>query len=148
MSLKNSNDTIGNRTRDLPVCSVAHIRIILCNNYIFIICINDNNAAINNYGNPQELILLFMTTWKDLFEIYRQLGHAPSKWFSNPGLTVTLHAPRFNVQKFYIVFTMCSCVLRRTRNKQQHLPYSALTDWFWITEVESLSLIGTVKHNK
>ena len=25
MSLKNSNDTIGNRTRDLPVCSVVHI---------------------------------------------------------------------------------------------------------------------------
>ena len=23
MSLKNSNDTIGNRTRDLPVCSVV-----------------------------------------------------------------------------------------------------------------------------
>ena len=24
MSLKNSNDTIGNRTRDLPVCSLVH----------------------------------------------------------------------------------------------------------------------------
>ena len=28
MSLKNSNDTIGNRTRDLPVCSVVYIYII------------------------------------------------------------------------------------------------------------------------
>jgi len=27
MSLKNSNETIGNRTRNLPVCSVVH----LCN---------------------------------------------------------------------------------------------------------------------
>jgi hypothetical protein len=25
MSLKNSNDAIGNRTRDLPVCSVVHV---------------------------------------------------------------------------------------------------------------------------
>ena len=25
MSLKNSNDTIGNRTRDLPVCSVVSV---------------------------------------------------------------------------------------------------------------------------
>ena len=29
MSLKNSNDTIGNRTRDLPVCSV--VSLPLCN---------------------------------------------------------------------------------------------------------------------
>ena len=28
MSLKNSNDAIGNRTRDLPVCSVVHVRNI------------------------------------------------------------------------------------------------------------------------
>ena len=26
MSMKNSNDTIGNRSRDLPVCSVVQIR--------------------------------------------------------------------------------------------------------------------------
>jgi hypothetical protein len=25
LSLKNSNDTIGNRTRDLPVCSILHL---------------------------------------------------------------------------------------------------------------------------
>ena len=29
MSLKNSNDTIGNRTRDLPVCSAVQIHILL-----------------------------------------------------------------------------------------------------------------------
>ena len=36
MSLKNSNDTIGNRTRDLPVCSV----------------VNNNNNNNNNNSIP------------------------------------------------------------------------------------------------
>jgi hypothetical protein len=75
---------------------------------------------------------------KDFFEIYRQFGHAPSDRFSNPGLAVTLFASKFNVQKSYIVFTVYLCDLCGTRNKQQHLPCSALTDWFWITEVESV----------
>ena len=30
MSLKNSNDTIGNRTRDLTVCSVVHLYSSSC----------------------------------------------------------------------------------------------------------------------
>ena len=34
---------------------IINIRIILCNNYIFIICIVDNNAVINNYGKPPRL---------------------------------------------------------------------------------------------
>jgi len=34
MSLKNSNDTIGNRTRDLPVCSVVPPRAPKHNQYI------------------------------------------------------------------------------------------------------------------
>jgi hypothetical protein len=37
MSMKNSNDTIGNRTRDLPVCSAVIPRLLLvfyCSSYI------------------------------------------------------------------------------------------------------------------
>jgi len=41
MSLKNSNDTIGNRTRDLPVCSV----VLLYNGYNCKIHIEIKNNA-------------------------------------------------------------------------------------------------------
>ena len=63
---------------------IRNIRFILCNNGIFIICINDNNAVINNYGKPPDLILHFIATRKDLFEIYRQFGHAFSKRYASP----------------------------------------------------------------
>jgi len=54
---------------------IRNIDILLCINYIIIICINDNNAVINNnyYGRLQDLILLFKVstgTWKDFFEMY------------------------------------------------------------------------------
>jgi len=32
---------------------------------------------------------------------------------------------------------MCLCVLYGSHNKQRLLPYTALADWFCITEVES-----------
>ena len=56
----------------------------MCNN-------NNNNNRIfnNNYGRRQDLILLFkilMGTMKDLFEIYSEFGHAPSKSFASPAL--------------------------------------------------------------
>jgi len=65
---------------------IRNIRFILCNNDVFIICINDNNTVINNYEKPQDLILLFMATRKDLFEIYRQFGYAFSKRYASPVL--------------------------------------------------------------
>jgi len=34
MSLKNSNDTIRNRTHDLPVCSVVQCCLVFVNKYI------------------------------------------------------------------------------------------------------------------
>jgi hypothetical protein len=37
---------------------------------------------------------------------------------------------RFNIQKFYMVPTLCLCVLYRSQNKQQLLPYKTLRDWF------------------
>jgi hypothetical protein len=43
---------------------------------------------------------------------------------------VTLHTTRFNVKKFYVVPTMCLCVLYGSQNKQQLLPYKTLRDWF------------------
>jgi len=56
------------------------------------ICINDNNAVINNhYERLQDFILLFkipMGTQENFFEIYRKFGHVPSKWLSNHGLYI------------------------------------------------------------
>ena len=92
-------------------------------------CIINNN----NCGRLHDLTLRLkipMSTLKNFFEIYRKFGHAPSKRFVNSVLAVTVIASSFNVQKFYIIFTMYMCVLCRIRNKQQHLPYSALTVWF------------------
>ena len=66
-------------------------------NVISLLCINYNNAVINNnYGRLQDLILVFkipMGTWKDFFEICKQLRHAPSKWIASPavGPTLRLH---------------------------------------------------------
>jgi hypothetical protein len=69
---------------------VRNIMIKLCIKYIIIICIDDNNAVLNNnYGRFQDLILFFkipMGARKNFLEIYRQFGHAPSKRFTSPGL--------------------------------------------------------------
>jgi len=50
MSMKNSNDTLCNRTSDLPICSAAH-KIILCSSIIqFSQCdISINVSVINNF---------------------------------------------------------------------------------------------------
>ena len=38
MSLKNSNDTIGNRTRDLPVCSVVQVsKYVISTGYLMVV---------------------------------------------------------------------------------------------------------------
>ena len=44
----------------------------------------------------------------------------------------------FNIQKFCMLITSHLCVLCGTQNKQQLLPYTALTDWFFLTEMESV----------
>jgi hypothetical protein len=45
-------------------------------------------------------------------------------------LAVTLHTTRFNIKKFCVVPTLRLCVLYRSQNKQQLLPYKTLRDWF------------------
>jgi hypothetical protein len=45
-------------------------------------------------------------------------------------LAVTLRTTRFNIKKFYVVPTLCLCVLYGSQNKQQLLPYKTLRDWF------------------
>jgi hypothetical protein len=45
-------------------------------------------------------------------------------------LAVTLHTTRFNMKQFYVVPTLCLCVLYGSQNKQQLLPYKTLRDWF------------------
>jgi len=51
---------------------------------------NNNNAVINNnYGNLQDLTLLFkipMGMKKNFFKICTQFEHMPSKRFISPGL--------------------------------------------------------------
>ena len=49
---------------------------------------------------------------------------------------VTLFTTRYNIQKFYMVLTLCLCVVYRYQNKQWLLPYTTLRDWVCITEVE------------
>jgi len=59
--------------------------------------LNDNNVVINKYGRLRVLILLFkipMGTRMDFFEIYRQFGLAPSKWFTSPVTVTTLQVGR------------------------------------------------------
>ena len=64
--------------------------IVLCISDLIVICINDDSAVINNnYGRLCDLILFFkipMGVWKYFFEIYRQIGQAPSKRCASPGL--------------------------------------------------------------
>jgi hypothetical protein len=45
-------------------------------------------------------------------------------------LAVTLRTTRFNIKKFYVVPTLRLCVLYRSQNKPQLLPYKTLQDWF------------------
>jgi len=57
---------------------------------VIIICINNrsHNAVINNnYGRVQDFIVHFKIPTgkrKDFFEIYKKLGHTPSKRFPSP----------------------------------------------------------------
>jgi len=67
---------------------ISNIIIVIYINYIIVICINENNAVINNNCERiQDLILFFsipMDTRKDIFEIYWQFGHTSSKSFAKP----------------------------------------------------------------
>jgi hypothetical protein len=63
--------------------------------------------------------------------------------YSSCGLTFQSHANVLNTtriitQKFYMVLTLRLCVLYGSHNKQRLLPYTALAEWFCITEVESV----------
>jgi len=44
----------------------------------------------------------------------------------------------FDFQKFYMILTLRLCFVYGPQNKQRPLPYTTLTDWFCITEVESV----------
>jgi hypothetical protein len=48
----------------------------------------------------------------------------------------------YTFKKFYMILILRLCVLYGSQNKQRLLPYASLTQWFCITEVESL-LCGT-----
>ena len=92
MSMKNSNDTIGNRTSDLLTCSTVPQPTAPPRSPI-IININNNNAKINNnYWRLQDLIQIFkipMGTRKCFFGICRKFGQAPSWRLASPAVQHT-----------------------------------------------------------
>jgi len=45
-------------------------------------------------------------------------------------LAVSICTTGFDVQKFYILATVCLYVLRGSQNKQHILPYTAFSNWF------------------
>jgi hypothetical protein len=71
------------------------------------------------------------------FHNLMECGVTKAIWTSSCGplaltfcsLEATLRTDRFNIKKFYVVPTLRLCVLCGSQNKQQLLPYTALTDW-------------------
>jgi hypothetical protein len=55
----------------------------------------------------------------------RQYGY-----FNILNLAVTLRTACCKIKKFCVLITLHLCVLYGSQNKQQLLPYTALTDWF------------------
>ena len=128
MLIKNSNDTIGNRTRDLPASSAltkhspqhpvlkhphptswCHIYLSLCR----ILSIDTILTFWPVYSNLQ-CILTFKS------------------------LAVSLRTARFNIKKFYMV-RFVLIVYYGSENRQRLLLYTALIDWLvFITVVESV----------
>jgi len=53
-------------------------------------------------------------------------------------LPITLRTTRFSIQKFYMVLALHLCVLYGPYSRQRLLPYTELTGWFGITDVESV----------
>ena len=53
-------------------------------------------------------------------------------------LAITLRTARFKIQQFYMVLTLCLCVLYGSHNKQQLLPQKILANWLCIMEAQSV----------
>jgi len=93
-----------------------------CINYRTVMCINNNNAVINsNYGNFQDLTLLFKTpmgTQKNFFKIRRQFGHIPSKRFTSPDLVTLLNElPQISIC-IYLLTPWCRVLLEQLTGLQ------------------------------
>jgi hypothetical protein len=54
--------------------------------------------------------------------------HIQSINLLKPSGNFTYH--QIKIKKFYVVPTLCFCVLYGSQNKQQLLPYKTLRDWF------------------
>jgi len=81
MSMKNSNDPIGNRTRDLPTCSAVpqptappHVPCV----YIYIFSVLDFEVEINMYNKCHHEVAIF-TAWWELCLSYFNHGETDSK---------------------------------------------------------------------
>jgi hypothetical protein len=45
---------------------------------------------------------------------------------------------KFNIKKFYVMLTLLLCVVYEFQKDAVNFPHATLTDWFYITEVESV----------
>jgi hypothetical protein len=53
-------------------------------------------------------------------------------------LVLKIQESGLNITKFYVPPTVCLCILCGSLNKQRCFLYTALTDWCFITETESV----------
>jgi hypothetical protein len=76
-----------------------------------------------------------------MIDLYQRYGGVYSthlkRYFKSARHIINLLKPsgnftytRFNIKKFYVVPTLCLCVLYGSQNKQQLLPYKTVRDWF------------------
>ena len=83
----------------------------------------------------------FLWIWK--FHCSFRLGVISSHNLFNTPLTfncllISFCTTRFNIQKFYMVFTLRLYVLYGPYSKMRNMPYTALQDCFCVTEVKSV----------
>jgi hypothetical protein len=103
VSLKNSNDTIGNRPRDLPVCSsvpqplrhrVPYRRIVLDE------LVDNNLRDMHGTGNIVQSIKLFSHVISPLKpELNPYAQHCPTRIFTGDFISWTLHFVNICVKK-------------------------------------------------
>ena len=70
MSMKNSSDTIGNRTRDLPACSAVPQPTVPPRAPLLAICVHLSLSAISPLLEVSVLYYGFISTW---ICIYREM---------------------------------------------------------------------------
>ena len=153
MSMKNSNDTIGNRTHHLPACSAVPqptapprapnakvLAVIFERNIskfsLFFFKWEWNlTLAFQWYSGaipaiPGKWPLWIQIKWIFLLEKIREFrnSRAVIVSYTFKSRRLSLCTASFNIQKFCVLHKLHLCVLRGSQNKQRFFsPYTALT---------------------